>query len=50
MTRHTTQSVSPERRAALNAGAPTAHLTEMLVIDFAQLMIFRGLVVGPKVL
>jgi len=38
MTARTTQSVTPERRAELNAGAPTSHLTEMLVIDFAQLM------------
>jgi len=38
MTARTIQNVTPERRAALNAGAPTAHLTEMLTIDFAQLM------------
>jgi len=36
--RCTTQNVTPERRSELNQGAPTAHLTEMLVIDFAQLM------------
>jgi len=38
MTARTTQDVTPERRAALNAGAPTSHLTEMLTIDFAKLM------------
>jgi len=37
-TRRTTQNVTPERRAALNAGASTSHLTDMLTIDFAQLM------------
>jgi len=38
MTARTTQDVTSERRTALNAGAPTAHLTEMLTIDFARLV------------
>jgi len=32
------QDVSLERRAELNAGAPSKHLTETLCVDFALLM------------
>jgi len=38
MSARSTRDVTPERRAELEAGAPSAHLTEMLTIDFARLM------------
>jgi len=38
VSRRNTADISPQRRAELNAGAPTSHLTEILTIDFAQLM------------